>query len=435
MKMTNLFRQSTWIASCLFGTLMANAAVAQDGACCPPPNNVDCNQCSKLYSDAAARLKVDLSRLDAEGCAAKCCEQPCTDGGCCDNTCGCNDGCGWCNLGEAHTLNSIFKDDCTGEDHWLNVGGWTQWGYTSDSTGLFNTNPHGINNHQSYLYMEKVADGSNGLDWGFRADLVYGTDAADTQAFGASNSWDNKANWNHGIYGFAMPQLYAELASGDWSVKMGHFYTLVGYEVVTAPDNFFYSHAFTMYNSEPFTHSGFVATYKLSDNVEVYGGWTAGWDTGFDRFNGGSNFLGGISASVSDNVTVTYITTIGDFGARGEGYMHSLVLDVQVSDKINYVVQSDLLETNAVVGAANHTIGINQYLFYTFNDCLKAGSRLEWWKSNGESIYNATFGLNYRPHANLVIRPEIRHQWGSENTINGLPTDDTITGIDAILTF
>lgn len=394
MKIINLFtqigkRSSAWVAGCLLSALITNVSMAQDANSIP------------YY-------------------------EPVTETGTFD-------------IGEPYKLSDLFKDD-NGNDHWLNVGGWTQWGYTSDSTGLFNSTPHRFNNHQSYLYLEKVADGSNGLDWGFRADVVYGIDAADTSAFGASNSWDNKTAYRHGTYGWAMPQLYAELASGDWSVKIGHFYTLVGYEVVTAPDNFFYSHAFTMYNSEPFTHSGALATYKASDNITVYGGWTAGWDTGFDRFDAGSNFLGGVSASVTDNITVTYITTVGDFGIRGEGYMHSLVADIQLTENINYVIQSDLLEANFAAAPAvppaftiNHTIGLNQYLFYTVNDNLKVGGRLEWWKANGESIYSATAGLNFKPHANLVIRPELRQQWGSERI--GLPTDDTITGVDVILTF
>ena len=90
------------------------------------------------------------------------------------------------------------------------------------------------------MYAEKVADGSQGLDWGFRADVMYGIDSADTQAFGNNpGRWDFINGWDFGgTYGWAMPQLYGEIAAGDFSVIIGHFYTLLGYEVVTAPDNF-----------------------------------------------------------------------------------------------------------------------------------------------------------------------------------------------------
>ena len=91
----------------------------------------------------------------------------------------------------------------------------------------------------------------------------------------------------------AIPQLYVEAGYGDLSVKAGHFYTIIGYEVVQATGNFFYSHAYTFNFSEPFTHTGVLATYNANDNVTVYGGYTLGWDSGFD--DNGDAFLGGIS--------------------------------------------------------------------------------------------------------------------------------------------
>ena len=52
---------------------------------------------------------------------------------------------------------------------------------------------------------------------------------------------------------------------------------------------------------------------------------------------------------------------------------------------------------------------------------------MEWWKSNtvtGEStsFYELTGGINYKPHANVVIRPEIRYNWtpGDEAASIGL---------------
>jgi hypothetical protein len=288
-----------------------------------------------------------------------------------------------------------------------------------------------------------VANGECGLDWGFRVDLMYGVDAQDTQAFGEPAPADHFDNpWDHGIYGWAMPQLYGELASGDWSVKFGHFYTLVGYEVVTATGNFFYSHAYTQYNSEPFTHSGIVATYQVSENIEAYGGWVAGWDTGFDRYSDGgddskgSAFLGGVALTLTEEATLTYITTVGDLGVRGEGYSHSLVLDIALDDDWNYVLQSDLVETN-VAGGPNHQFGFNQYLIYTVNDCLGFGGRLEWWKNDSHSQYDVSIGMNYKPSANLVIRPELRHDWNPSGIrFNGDGKDNFTTfGIDAILTF
>ena len=348
-----------------------------------------------------------------------------------------------CCLGDAWTLKSKL-DPC--DESCLNIGGWISSGYHSESNDLFNSHPDRLNLHQAWLYAEKVADGSCGLDWGFRADIMYGVDAQDTQAFGNPvGSFDYLNGWDHGIYGWAMPQLYGEVAYGDWSVKFGHFFKLVGYETVTAPDNFFYSHAMTFYNSEPFTHTGVLATRTVNDELTVYAGWTLGWDTGFDQLNQGSNYLGGFSYALSEDLTATYISTIGNFGWRGtSGYMSSLVLDMNLTDKLNYIFQNDILRVD---GTGEDTVDINQYLIYTVNDCLAVGARMEWYKadfltgyaphggvilpgSGNVSYYAATFGANYKPHANLTLRPEYRHDWSP-----AAGYEQGIFGIDAIFTF
>lgn len=342
-------------------------------------------------------------------------------------------------MGDAYSISShLFCEDSP----W-SVGGWTQLGYHSDSNGLFNSRPDELNLHQQWFYIEKALDASDCCwDWGFRADLMYGIDGADTQAFGntvdaAGNPRGYDTGWNHGDYGWALPQLYLEVGKGDLSIKAGHFYTLIGYEVVTAPDNFFYSHAFTMYNTEPFTHTGVIATYSVSDCLDVYAGWTLGWDTGFDQFGDGSNFLGGFSATLTDDVSLTYMTTIGNFGARSaneDGYMHSIVVDTALTDNLQWVFQSDYLRVD-FTGEDN--VGINQYFIYTVNDCLALGHRVEWWKTDpliagagSVSVYESTWGINYRPHANLVVRPEIRQEWSP-----AVDYDETIFGVDMVLTY
>ncbi len=361
----------------------------------------------------------------------------CGDKGCSK---GCGTGCGWSLCHEGDPWELFTATSCG-----LKIGGWFQAGYNNKTDGKFNTHPGRVNLHQAYLYAEKVADGSCGLDWGFRTDLIYGVDAQDTQAFGNNpGNWDFRNGFDHGIYGWALPQAYGEVAYGDLAVKMGHFYTLVGYEVVTAPNNFFYSHSFTMYNSEPFTHTGVLASYKVSERLTAYGGWTLGWDTGFDQYADGSNFIGGLSSSLTDNVTATYILCAGDLGWRGDGYNHSLVLDFSITEKLNYVLQSDLVEstgyynvdTGVFFADERDDVGINQYLFYELNSCWKVGGRLEWWKRDGSSCYEATAGVNWRPIPNFVLRPEIRYNWGPGLVNNlGLPENSTIFGIDGIVTF
>ena len=75
-------------------------------------------------------------------------------------------------------------------------------------------------------------------------------------------------------------------------------------------------------------------------------------------------------------------------------------------------------------------LGINQYLIYSLNDCLAAGVRAEWWRDDGTDYFEVTGGLNYRPHANVVIRPEVRFDRSDDDTF-----EQTSCGVDTILTF
>lgn len=402
-----------------------------------------------VWAQETPATQTSLRRTAALGDAEYCgtpepvCEEPvgcdpCEEEVGCDpcDDCGCDDSCYLFGPDEPIELMS--------DDRFMKIGGWVQAGYHSGDTGQFNSIPDRFNFHQVWLYAERAADGSEGLDFGGRADIMYGIDADDTQAFGnPPGTWDFQNGWDEGGgYGWAMPQLYGEVAYGDFSVIGGHFYTLLGYEVVTAPDNFFYSHALTMYNSEAFTHTGVLGTYNASDKLTVYGGWTAGWDTGFEQLAGGSNFLGGFSYALSDDISATYITTAGDLGSRGTGYTHSIVIDVTLTEKLNYVFQNDLVSTDGSIadnateqfapGVLNDELSINQYLFYNYSDCLAFGVRAEWWLSDGVDNYQVTYGLNYRPIANFVLRPEVRHQ----NVPSLLADEDnTVFGIDGILTF
>jgi len=407
-------------------------------------------------------FNYNLTSCDC-ACEPDCgCEPDC----CCESSCGCDDSCcgdscgGFgccmmdCCLGEPCTLQEHLTPCCSDYSY----GGWIGAGYYDENERLsavpgdgfaFLDYPNHVNLDQAWLYAEKVAEaGCCSAGYGFRFDVLYGVDAQKTQAFGNDdNVWD--VSLDHGVYGWAMPQAYAEVAYGDWSVKVGHFFTIIGYEVVPDTGNFFYSHSYTMFNSEPRTHTGVLGTYSGSDCVTLYAGWTLGWDTGFDQADGGSNWLGGISVDLTDDVSVAWCQTAGNFGIRsaGEaGYSQSVVGTVSLTDSLDYVLQSDWVTTDGFNGDPTFNAedyGVNQYLFYTLNDCWKLGTRMEWWKSNtvtgrSTSFYELTGGINYYPHANVVIRPEIRYNWSPTELFsvqNGAPYNNTVFAIDGVFTF
>jgi hypothetical protein len=398
--------------------------------------------------------------------AQKCADTACTDAApsCCDNeedgSCDGDDGCPCYLFGpsEPWALTDPEKN-CRG----IKIGGWIQSGYHNKAQQFFNynNNPGQVELHQAWLYAEKATDGADGLDFGGRVDLLYGMDGADTQAFGNPfGSWDFVNGWDMGVvgaagtYSWAMPQLYGEIAYDKWKTKFGHFYTPMGYEVVGATGNFFYSHSYTNYNIEPFTHTGILSTYTASDDLTLYTGWVLGWDSGFDQLNQGNAYIGGLTKKFGEKVTFTYTFMAGKLGSRNApgsdnaGYNHSFVVVTTLTDKLTWVVNSDMISSDGftfgapgagAVGVNNDGLSLVNYLFYKVNDCWSYGGRAEWFKLDGVSIYDVTAGVNYRPHANFVLRPEIRYEWSpgglTSAGVTGTPVDTTIFGVDGVLSF
>ena len=311
--------------------------------------------------------------------------------------------------------------------------GWTSVGFHDQNNGLFNNHAHGVNLHQMWMTIESEPTGENGQKpmIGYRADVVYGVDGPDTQAFGnPPGNWDFQNNWEDGKNGWAMPQLYLHGTIGKFNYKLGHFFTPVGYETVTAPHNFFYSHAQTMFNSEPFTHTGVLTEFTTENESTVYLGWSLGWDSGFAQSEDGNNGIIGFAKNLTEDIAVTYMSTFGNLGWRGEGYSHSIVFDLALTENLTYVLQSDYVNTSSVSDPGDD-IGLNNYLIYKIDDCWSLGTRFEWWRDNSTSKNSFTVGANWRPGKGLfLLRPEIRSDW--------IPAEDyseTAFGIDAIVEF
>jgi hypothetical protein len=435
----------------------------------------DANVAPASNEEAASTKSGCSCESNSCGSESPCCGNETTscgsEAGCC-SSCGCNDN--WCDLGLdcywPFTCCCKPGDPCTLQKHLtpcchdVTYGGFFDVGYYSQNTGLSANDGDLLDTHdypgraqlsQFYYYVEKKAKtDSCCCDWGYRWDIMYGTEAFAGQANGNSNNgWDK--DWDHGNYFWAMPQAYVEVGVNDWSIKMGHFYTIVGYEVLPATGNFFYSHSLSWFNSEPVTHTGVLGTYTPDKCNTYYAGYTLGWDTAFDAFDGGSNYIGGVTHKFNDNLSLSYLLTVGNFGFRSDGefgYEHTIILDAKLSKKWEYVMENDIVETDGSyggTGVANdgEDFEIANYLFYTINDCWKMGTRFEWWKSNqvtgqDASFYELTYGFNYKANANLMIRPEVRYDWTpGENAVVNAPNqngnfyDKVIFGIDAVLTF
>jgi len=357
----------------------------------------------------------------------------------------------------------------------INVGGWASGGITyashnnqarSNAPISFNDRINEVQLNQLNLFAERAVTKGDKWDFGGRVDFMFGTDSRKTQATGWDDRMIPRNNGNspgegERFYDVAFPQAYAEIYApfgNGITAKIGHFYTLIGYEVVTSPDNFFYSHAYTMLYGEPFTHTGALLSYDINDFVSVTGGAVMGWDN-FRENPGAWNFLGGVTLKPDDDTSLAVSMISGDKldNESRNTTMYSVVLQHNFTDKLHYVLQHDfgVEEKNPATGTDTDWYGINQYLTYDINDKLAAGLRGEWFRDGkgvrtglvdtadnfvGGNYYAVTAGLNYMPNSWLKLRPEVRYDWFDANGATqafdgGTENDQIAVAMDMIVTF
>jgi hypothetical protein len=223
--------------------------------------------------------------------------------------------------------------------------------------------------------------------------------------------------------------------------------------------------------------TGAEAEYKLDKHWSLIGGFDRGWMM-FEDTNTYYDALFGIKwASCDHRDSVSFISSNGiqtdgppsQNGPNHNRFCYSLVYDHKFNDTWHYALEHNLgVEANgAPTGGDASWYGLCNYLFYTINPEWMAGMRFEWFRDNNGTrvagvggwiesdkgwqgapgfagdFYELSLGLNWRPHPNFVLRPEIRYDWynGTDNLQGQLPYDqgtkpDQLTlATDLIFTF
>ena len=344
--------------------------------------------------------------------------------------------CRWCCDGKLETPWTLPLPGAL-KDRNITIGGWISGGVYANAYGDESNGPLGFRNlatgsaDQLYIFGERKINTKDAVfDWGYRADYIFGLDGPDTQAFG-DQGWDY--GWNSSRdYGSAIPQAYVEVGFNDLSVKAGRFFTPMGFEVGPATGRFFYSTSYHIYYAEPFTHTGVLGTYKMTDKLSGSLGWVDGWDGGWGDRNGASQLLGGVGWTPNEDINFAWYFTAGRFGDgrysgnNGDLFFNCFTATLKLTEKLTYVFQHDYgYNYNLPGDTTTEWYGISQYLLHKFNDCWSLGGRFEWFRdddgvrvtsdglgrtiANPGNYYECALGVNYKPHANVTLRPEVRY--------------------------
>ncbi|MDA0658715.1 MAG: outer membrane beta-barrel protein [Planctomycetota bacterium] len=462
-------------------------SVRQDQAALARTASTDFYKTSATTQSTPSVLAQPISfGCASDGCDASTscgCNDGCSGGTCCNSGGGSglfgnflyNNGCGlgidWPCGGSLECLGEPKKafDGCFTKCRGIDAGGWIAQGYTANPDGpsdrtngpvtwMDRSNDYQLN--EVYLYAGKAANADSCCwDYGWRADAMYGTNHRWATSAGLESRLNGRSD-----YGIALPQFYGEIARCDWTIKFGHFISPVGFYTVGTANNFFNVLPYTYQYGEPFTHTGVLATKKVSDRFTWGNGFVRGWDN-FDDFNPNLSYLSTATYTRNNGDTLAWVGLFGreptalvqngrDFaGTFHTRYFQTLVYTHRFSDDIVSYLQSDYgIQGDAVNNTGpGRWYGLNSYLYWNQTCRCQWGMNSEWFRdeqgvrvgqvlpspgSPGSSgfargpfagnFYRFTFGPKYNFTSNLFGRANfLWDSYSGRGAANGaLPFDD-----------
>ncbi len=335
---------------------------------------------------------------------------------------------------------------------------------------IFNDRANSFGMNQAQVTAEKDLDpAATGMDWGFKFEPMYGTDARVTHSFTvfdhATNSpyqWDIvEANGS-----FHLPIV----VSGGIDTKIGTYSTPIGYEVINATGNFFATHSYIFNYGIPLKHTGLISTAHVTDMVDIW----AGVDTGVNGWlptRGGDNnkspsvMLGfGLNNLLDGNLTVLALAHIGPENGYIEGQrytagsgtagsytngagqlqnpnkhareIYDIVTSYKIGDAITTalelnVIHDDLGVTNTASPLTNHSgataEGAAVYGTFKLNDMFTFGAREEVFRDDQGFFVSTQMGSQSYVNASRGIPSAVGMLANGKATYNSLTLGANIT--------
>jgi hypothetical protein len=308
--------------------------------------------------------------------------------------------------------------------------------------------------NQIYISMGREVEGRHGWDFGGKVDFSWGTDAHFVQTSGleeyAGLKHRNREDWRSGDYYTAIVQAYAEAEYGRWNFKLGKFEVPMGSNPYASTERFFYTLDQAALHL-PHVASGAYATYEVSDDLVLIGGWGMP-DRFFDR-NDANFFIGGFDTKWSKDLSFRYVFAMGrdkqEVFSRRESdperpgcdvFVNSLLMNYQINKRLKWVC--DWSYTSAKISDMGGTAPINPAVYsvtnefiYQYNKRWSFGLRSGTFAWNQSAIkadglglgfvgeldghltagasewYTTSIGANWTPYEWLIVKPEIRYDW------------------------
>ena len=352
----------------------------------------------------------------------------------------------------------------------INIQGHVEGSWTYDASNppnnfiqgrVFDVDNQDITLNQIDLTIQRDVSASvkdHKFDVGFNFETIYGGDARFIHGNGA-NFYGSASPQLDPDEQFDIVQLYTDISvpiGNGMLIRAGKMVTHMGYEVINPTGNALYSHSFLFGYAIPFTHTGVMVFYNLSDKLSVMGGFSRGWnqelkDNNSDTIDG----LAQVTYKLSDKTTLIFNGTAGPEAAGDPGnwwWVGDVILTQQITDQLSIALNGDYgwYEHGSANGTAAMWYGLAAYAGYKINDMFTINARGEWYDDQDgftlagtpNTFYEATLGLAIKPlpgddiGRNLLIRPEVRYDYANEAFFDGGTDHGQFTfALDAIFTF
>ncbi len=359
----------------------------------------------------------------------------------------------------------------------LSLYGYVEASYTQNlnnpSTGVnssrsFDGDANSFRPNMAQIVLEKVASSEGAMTdrAGFRVKLNAGEDAKFTGGNTGSDEFDFQE---------AYVQYIAPIENGV-TFQAGRMNTLIGYEVIESPLNPNFSRSFLFGMGEPFTVTGFRASYDFSDSVSFAASAINSF-TGLQADNNSSKSIEALlSLSPMDNVGISVFGFWGPEGVRGEKDADRVqvggILDVQVTDQLELVLEgyygnqanaSRTPDSTIPPGVNARWNGVAGYFIYDFTEQWGLHVRGEVFEdaaaffscggSQGsagnalvcsdvditdQTLWETTWTVQYKPVPNLITRAEFRYDKSDRLTFQdgaGVGNNQTTLAAEAIFLF
>ena len=361
----------------------------------------------------------------------------------------------------------------------LSLYGYVEASYTQNlnnpSTGVnssrsFDGDANSFRPNMAQIVLEKVASSEGALTdrAGFRVKLNAGEDAKFT-----GGSGDDDFDFQE-----AYVQYIAPIENGV-TFQAGRMNTLIGYEVIESPLNPNFSRSFLFGIGEPFTVTGFRASYDFNDSVSFAASAINSF-TGLQADNNSSKSIEALlSLAPMDNVGISVFGFWGPEGVRGEKDADRVqiggIFDVQVTDQLELVFEGyygnqansrrtfdrgESREDSGITPGANaRWNGVAGYFIYDFDEQWGLHVRGEVFEDaagffscgggggnamacpegdNAQTLWETTWTVQYKPVPNLITRAEFRYDKSDRLTFQdgaGVGNNQTTLAAEAIFLF